>query len=195
MRPSEASGLWWGDVDLDEGLAYIRRSRHLYEYGEPKTKTSLRTIELHPDTVRLLRAIQPLNVEPTTSVFVNTAGTPIEPKNFSEHWYRSFRALGIRPRGLYTTKDTCVTTAIKRGVKIGWLESQTGVSYATLKRHYGKWLRDESREDLRLFVGTDGDEICPRSGGSVPSASDRSSKTEDLEMRGGGLEPPRVLPH
>jgi hypothetical protein len=86
----------------------------------------------------------------------------VEPKNFSEHWYPSFRALGIRPRGLYTTKDTCVTTAIKRGVKIGWLESQTGVGYATLKRHYGKWLRDESREDLRLFVGTDGDDICPR---------------------------------
>jgi integrase len=147
MRPSEASGLWWGDVDLDEEFAYIRRSWHLYEYGEPKTKTSLRTIELHPDTVRLLRAIQPLHVEPTTSVFVNTTGTPIEPKNFSEHWYRSLRALGIRPRGLYTTKDTCVTTAIKRGVKIGWLESQTGVSYGTLKRHDGKWLRDESRED------------------------------------------------
>jgi hypothetical protein len=88
-----------------------------------------------------------------------------------------------------------VTTAIKRGVKIGWLESQTGVGYATLKRHYGKWLRDESREDLRLFVGTDRDEICPRSGGSVPGASKESSKTEDLEVRGGGLEPPRVLPH
>ena len=29
MRPSEASGLCWSDVDVEEGVAYIRRSRHL----------------------------------------------------------------------------------------------------------------------------------------------------------------------
>lgn len=31
MRPSEASGLRWGDVDLDQGIVRIVRSRHLWE--------------------------------------------------------------------------------------------------------------------------------------------------------------------
>src|SRR5262245_58718337 len=37
MRPSEASGLQWGDVDLRDGRVHVQRSRHLYEYGAPKT--------------------------------------------------------------------------------------------------------------------------------------------------------------
>ena len=128
-------------------------------------------------------------------VFTTTTGAPIEPKTFSAHWYQCLRVLGFRVRGLYCTKDTCVTTALRREVKIAWLEAQTGVSYATLKRHYAKWLRDEGREDMNRFVGKSESESCPRSDVSVPGPPTEPSKTGDLEMRGGGLEPPRVLPH
>jgi hypothetical protein len=55
-------------------------------------------------------------------------------------------------RGLYATKDTCVITALRRGVRIAWLEAQTGVAYATLRKHYAKWLPTEDRTDLRLFL-------------------------------------------
>ena len=48
------------------------------------------------------------------------------------------RQVGIRKRGLYCTKDTFVTTSLMQGVPIAWLENQTGVNYATLRRHYGK---------------------------------------------------------
>src|SRR5262249_3219217 len=113
MRPSEASGLWWGDVDLDEEVSYIRRSRHLYEYGEPNTKQAIRTIDLPPETVRLLRALQPLHATHMTPVFTTTTGEPIEPRTFAGHWYACLRTLGIRQRGLYCTKDTCVTTALQ----------------------------------------------------------------------------------
>ena len=76
----------------------------------------------------------------------------IEPKAFaSRYWYRCLRALGIRVRGIYTTKDTFVTTALRSGVKIAWLEQQTGVAYATLKRHYGKWMPREGESELRRF--------------------------------------------
>src|SRR5262249_28457615 len=29
------------------------------------------------------------------------------------------------------------------GVKIAWLENQTGVNYLTIRRHYGKWMPTE----------------------------------------------------
>jgi hypothetical protein len=85
---------------------------------------------LFPETVRLLRDLQPLHVTPETSVFTTMRRQPIEPKTFSDHWYDCLRALGIRVRGLYCTKDTFVTTALQKGVKIAWLETQTGVNYA-----------------------------------------------------------------
>jgi integrase len=117
----------WGDVDLANGVVHIRRSRHLFGYNAPKTKTARRAAELFPETVRLLHAIKALHVQPDTPVFTSTTGTPIEPKSFSEHFYRAQRALNIRPLGLYCTKDTFVTTALEAGVKIAWLEQQTGV--------------------------------------------------------------------
>ena len=94
-------------------------------------------MQLFPETVRLLRALVPLRVEPTMPVFTHTRGGPIEPNSLLSHWYAAQRACGIRVRGHYSTKDTFVTTALKAGVTIAWLETQTGVNYLTLRRHYG----------------------------------------------------------
>jgi hypothetical protein len=88
-------------------------------------------------------------------VFTTTTSTPIELKAFSRHWYDCLRTFGIRQRGLYCTKDTFVTTALNAGVKIAWLEQQTGVAYATLRRHYGKWIPNEVDSELRRFADHD----------------------------------------
>jgi integrase len=146
-RPSEASGLRWRHVDLRRGLAHVRESYHMGRYGKPKTQRARRTIELHPDTVPLLRVLQPEHVAPDMPVFVNTEGNPIEPKAFSERWYDCLRALGLRQRGLYATKDTFVTLALatRREDVMLWLVQQTGVAYETLRRHYAKFLPKPDR--------------------------------------------------
>lgn len=151
LRPSEASGLQWGDVDLHRGRLHVTRSRHLYEYGAPKTASAERWVQLFPATIQLLRELQPLKITPDTPVFTTTTGTPIEPKTFSAHWYRCLRALEMRQRGLYCTKDTFVTIALQHNVKIAWLEAHTGVSYATLRKHYGRWLPGGDEAELRRF--------------------------------------------
>jgi integrase len=151
LRPSEASGLQWRDIDLSRGRLHVSRSRHLYEYGAPKTASADRWVKLFPATVELLRDLQPLQVTPEMPVLMTTTGTPIEPKTFSAHWYRSLRALGIRQRGLYCTKDTFVTMALQFNAKIAWLEAHTGVSYATLRKHYGRWLPSGDETELRRF--------------------------------------------
>jgi len=75
---------------------------------------------------RGLRPAQPRRPGSPTPVFANTRGAPIEPNSLLPHWYAAQRALGVRVRGLYSTKDTFVTTALDAGVKIAWLETQTG---------------------------------------------------------------------
>ncbi len=98
LRPSEASGLQWQDLDLRRGLLYVRRSYHSGRYDGPKFRGAKRTVELLPETVRVLRALQPLHLTPEMPVFTTTTGAPIEPKTFSEHWYavsgRSVSACG-----------------------------------------------------------------------------------------------------
>ena len=196
LRPSEAAGLQWTDIDLPRERLYIRRSRHLYEYGEPKTRSARRTVELFPETVRLLRVLQPLRVMPETPVFTNLIGRPIEPQAFCYHWYECLRALGIRQRGLYCTKDTFITTALSASVKIAWLETQTGVSYATLRRHYGEWMPTEGDSELRRFeafdptlFGVKEAKLSPtakRAGGQSPV---RLRSVGGLEMVPRGFEP------
>jgi len=110
LRPR---GCWTAvrDIDLDRGRLHVRRSRHLWQYGDPKTGCSSSTWSY------FLRrcgscGIQPLRVEPELPVFSNTVGKPIEPNSLLPHWYACQRALGIRVRGLYSTKDTLVSAAL-----------------------------------------------------------------------------------
>jgi hypothetical protein len=88
-------------------------------------------------------------------VFTNTRGEPIEPNSLLPHWYAAQRACGIRVRGLYSTKDTFVSTALLAGVRIAWLEEQTGVDYATLRKHYGVWMPRDGESELDRFVAAD----------------------------------------
>ena len=50
---------------------------------------------------------------------------------------------------------TFVSAALTAGVKIAWLETQTGVNSATLRRHYGKWMPTEGQSELRRFEDVD----------------------------------------
>ena len=49
-----------------------------------------------------------------------------------------------------------------RTARIAWLEDQTGVTYATLRRHYGKWMPREGENELRKFEGLDPGLFSPR---------------------------------
>jgi integrase len=152
LRPSEASGLQWQDIDPARGVLYVRRSFHLQGYNAPKTKSARRTVELLPETVRVLRALQPLNVAPDAPVFLNTIGGAIEPKSFSEHFHKAQRALGLRVRGLYCTKDTYVSHALQTVRDPLYVEQQTGVAYSTLRRHYAKWMPSSERAEVRRLA-------------------------------------------
>ena len=104
LRPSEAAGLQWQDVDVDGARLHVQRSRHLYEYGEPKTLSADRWVELFPETVRVLDSLRPLHWTPEMPVLTTTDGKPIEPKAFaSRYWYACLLALNIRVRGIYCT--------------------------------------------------------------------------------------------
>src|SRR5438094_8982293 len=141
--------------------------------------------------------IQPQRVTPKMPVLTNNLGQRIEPNSLLQHWYACQRALGIRVRGLYCTKDTFVTTSLNAGVKIAWLEQQTGVAYATLRRHYGKWMPSEGESELLRFAAVDpglfSGQIVSAGRGRADTIFASGRKSERRKVRKGGLEPPRVF--
>jgi hypothetical protein len=60
------------------------------------------------------------------NIFVNTVGRQLEPRAFLPHWYACLRVLSIRSRGIYSCKDTYLSTVLPLK-PIPWIEEQTGV--------------------------------------------------------------------
>ena len=149
-RPSEAVALRVRSLALGSGTLFVERSRSLGVEAAPKTAAAARVVRLTPRNVELLRQLIELRAEPADYVFKNTLGEPIDQRSFYKIFCSAQRAIGIRIRELYATKDTCVSTALTRGVNLAWLSEQTGVSDATLRRHYGKFIHAEAADALEL---------------------------------------------
>jgi hypothetical protein len=66
-------------------------------------------------------------------------------------------------RGLYSCKDTFMCTALTAGVNVTWLEQQTGVAYATIRRHYGRWFGSEGESQTAKIAASKGTLSLPLS--------------------------------
>ncbi len=164
-------------------------ARGIFGSDLPKTAQASRTVELLPETVRLLRGITPAGTDSERHVFTNVRGGPIEPNSLLRHWYVCMKELGIRKRGLYATKDTYISTALTAGVNTSWLEAQTGVRYETMRRHYGKWLRAEGADQLQKIR-----DLAPELDPKKSPKSEVSKTSRDFECERGDLNPHGFYP-
>jgi integrase len=153
MRPSEATALRWGDVDLNAGKAEITKSRHLGAEAAPKTKGSRRTTRLLPTVVELLAFIKPLHATETDYVITDENRKPLDASEWRKrHWNKALRAKEIRPRKFYTTRHTYISVALSHDVKIKWLAEQCGTSVEMIERNYGRFIRDDGDAPLRALL-------------------------------------------
>lgn len=102
-------------------------------------------------------------------VFKNQEGNPInEDKWRAKYWYRALRACGIRPWKFCATRHTFISQALTNRVNIKWLAEYCGTSVAMIEKHYGRYLKNDSDEQLRrtfhgragTFTGTLGQELA-----------------------------------
>lgn len=130
LRPGELLALHWEDVDLDAGLLTVRRAwkgrddhRHI---GEPKTATSVRTLNLPPAVVGAVRVLRDDRDDVERSqrrpgpwselVFTTTAGTPIDPSNYRRLIKELARAAGIGHLAPYDLRHTAASLLSDAGV-------------------------------------------------------------------------------
>jgi integrase len=152
-RPSQATALKWGSVDLLKARATFASSRHLGEENAPKNRASRRTITLLPKVVELLKTILPLRVEPNNYVFTDGKGRPIDQSEFNRCSFQPvLRVLKIRPRPFYNLRHSFISIALTLGSNPKWIAEQTGTSVAMIQEHYGKYIRDDGDAHLRAYI-------------------------------------------
>jgi integrase len=122
LRPSEAIGLRWKDIDVDRGIVTIGESLVRNPKGKGKrirksTKTgTVRTLKV-PDYI--LSIFTTGDRHPLSLVFTSARGCPIDDHNFSHRVWRSICELAeIDYRPPYVARHTCISHLIENGASL-----------------------------------------------------------------------------
>lgn len=164
LRESELLGLAWEDVNLQKGVAWVRRGRVANEYRVPKTKGSLREIQLQPEAIDFLKQQQvhtyslpaqsvevrqrntrQLQVEDLRFVFHSTAtGKPWSGDTvFRKTFTRILSKAGVRYRGPNQLRHTFCSWLLTHNVPPEWIAPIMGTSVSMIRKHYGAMISDD----------------------------------------------------
>jgi len=141
LRPSEAAGLRWGDVDLDTGRIEISRALVHREVTNGKTEKSLRSIVMSPRLTKLLTECRPVAAKQHTLMSRNAWDQPIDSKNFSPYAFRTLlERVGIPYRSFYAARHTYITLSLMAGANATELAEYCGTSIPEIERSYLSWI-------------------------------------------------------
>ncbi len=134
LRPGEATGLTWADVDLDEGLIHVRRSLKL-EHGtlrvtdSLKTSRSRRSLKAHPSVIDALNAHRSAQEREAANlgerwsnvddlVFTTSTGRPIDPNNLRRVFRGLTQAAGLGHWHPHELRHTAASILSAAGVPL-----------------------------------------------------------------------------
>ena len=131
MRPQEYLGLKWSDIDLERGTATVRRAIVWkrgggWDFAEPKTSQSRRTMPLPASTVKALsehkrtQGIERLRIgsawQDNGLVFPTTIGTPNTLSSLTNKWFKpALIKAELTGFNLYSLRHTHATLLLANG--------------------------------------------------------------------------------
>lgn len=152
VRPEEAFGADWTDVDLATGVMTVRRAfakGRLKPY--PKTARSRRRVPLRSKVGTALAQLPHRD----GILFPAAEGGRINIDNWrSREWTPALRAAGVEHRRLYDMRHTFATWSLAAGVSIFTLARRMGTSVKMIDDTYGHLAHDadsHDREALEAF--------------------------------------------
>ncbi len=147
LRPSEALGLQWRDVDLRRRVMSVRRGRTRWGDGMTKNRASEREVDIAPTLAGVLAALEGPS-HPGDYVFAGPRGAALDWNNFRpRNWRRLARSAGVRMRPPYQCRHTYAATLLAEGANPHYVAHQMGHStLAMVIRHYARWARKPARD-------------------------------------------------
>ncbi|WP_052140945.1 site-specific integrase [Pseudoalteromonas piratica] len=166
LRLSELLALAWEDVDLNKGIIKVKRAVVRGNYKVPKTRESVRTINLIGPALDVLKKqkqysflsekheIDVIQEDNKTKVkqmvqFVFIHSLTGKPFRFGDKFRDGFfnthiKKSGVRYRGPSQARHTFASQLLTAGINERWICVQMGhTSIKMLEKHYGKWMESE----------------------------------------------------
>jgi integrase len=161
LRPSEAIGLRWRDLDLERRQASITstlargpdgrsastaRQRKSLKTGE----SGNRTIDLVPEMVKLFEWHRPKHATANDLIFLSPRGKAIDDHAFSQRcWKRILEEAGVKHRPPYTCRHTLLSHLLESGATERQAADVAGhVSTEMITRTYSHLI---NRPDMPTF--------------------------------------------
>ncbi len=157
LRPAEARGLLWVDIDGET----LQVQRQLYEYGndlrlipELKTDNSLRSIYIDRKTIEALGAPG----ADDELVFPDSRGGLQRKKRCNDAFAKLHEEAGVERDGrtLHCLRHTHASQLLTEGVPLGDVAARLGDTIRTVLLYYSHWVpgEDRSRDAVRALAGT-----------------------------------------
>lgn len=144
MRKGEQLALNWKDIDFKSKKIRVNKSLYKKQVVEPKTKTSIRKIDMTDSHVLILQEHKRKHTIFSELVFPSQAGTFMDPDNFIKRQYEPLlKGCGLRHIRWHDLRHTYASLLISQNIPIKYIQSQMGHSsiQVTLDR-YGHLMPD-----------------------------------------------------
>jgi integrase len=153
VRPEEAFGASWADIDLQGGVFTVRRAFAKGRLkGYPKTERSRRRVPLRSKVVAALEELP----RHEGILFPASEGGRIAINNFrSREWAPALKAAGIEHRRIYDMRHTFATWCLAAGMGIFTLARRMGTSVKMIDATYGHLAQDAEDQDRDLLDAYD----------------------------------------
>jgi integrase len=164
LRPSEAIGLRWDNIDLLDdggvwrGVLHVdgQMGRHGTAAGqrvEPKSRNGFRPVPLEPSAAAILAAWRAVAPE---SVWVFPGANPERPVRYETDraWFvRALEAAGVPAITPHGARATFSTRLLDQGVSVAVAARLLGDLPETLIRHYARSTEGIEREAMKALEG------------------------------------------
>jgi integrase len=144
LRIGEVLGIAPMQVDLKAGTLNINIQQQRRGRVGPKTRNSVRTIEL-PDRVmnELRRAMKGHNNLTKPLATGPRGGTPRREVFYEKAWHPALKAAGLPEDAFnfHAARHYCVSAMLERGVPLTAVAAYVGDTVETINRVYAHWLR------------------------------------------------------
>ena len=146
MRISELIALRWDRIDWIHNTARVDQvlTQASKKYELPKTKHSIRDVELHGPALEALIKMKPYSFLEDGVIFRNPFdGLPWNGDSpVRKRWTRILRKAGVRYRYPYQMRHTYASTALMEGEDIGFICGQLGhEDEAVTFKHYNRYIK------------------------------------------------------
>lgn len=161
LRPGEALGLRWDDVDLTTGELWVRqqlqrqKGRGLVTTTPKSDKgrrvmrlpaTMLTALKAHKKAQNQARLLAGDHWTDTGLVFTHANGKPIDSKTDRNRWHALLDDAGVTQRRLYDARHSAATMMLKQGVPMRVVMDLLGHSQisVTMKYQHADELKDDA---------------------------------------------------